>query len=434
MNAYFNTGHNDTTAYWDRLMSVDEMDDELQEMINQNIRLLLLLDDDDIQRREIKWNNKRLNWKEHVERELHTGSFKSKYHMPILLFENLVDKLRDAITVDYVKSMNSTSGNVPIYPEIIAAIGLRFLGGEFPKSLEDVFGVDITSVPRVISMFFNALFDCNELAIKLPQTASEVEQLANGFSSVSSSEGLFDGCVGAIDGWLCQTIQPIDRNIRNKRDYFSGHYQCFGLNIQAICDHKLRFIYFGVTSPGKTGDARAFNKCVHLKQWMDMHLKDTQFFFVGDNAYVLRDELLIPFNGNNMTEAQRTYNFHLSQMRIRIEMAFGRLTTKWRIFRRKLEGSTRTNARICRAAAILHNYVINGTGTVNEDAEDFIVPFPGAPSESLGYLPVQSDYDDPTTLRSQEGNSYRRMAFLRIVQRDGLTRPLHNLVRNEQNY
>ena len=57
------------------------------------------------------------------------------------------------------------------------------------------------------------------------------------------------------------------------------------------------------------------------------------FFLVGDNAYPLSDKLLIPFSGATKHRTYcRTYNFYLSQLRIRIEMAFGRLSTKWRIF------------------------------------------------------------------------------------------------------
>lgn len=124
----------------------------------------------------------------------------------------------------------------------------------------------------------------------------------------------------------------MDPDIINKRQYYSGHYQVFGLNIQAICDAKLRFIYFAIAAPGRTNDARAVQKCTLLQQWLDS-LQDTGYFLVGDNAYVLRDELLIPFSGNNVPERERAFNVFLSQLRIRIETAFGRLTTKWRIFR-----------------------------------------------------------------------------------------------------
>ena len=58
-------------------------------------------------------------------------------------FDKLVDILK--ITVDKLKSKNSTSGNAPISPLMIVAIGLRFLGGEKAKSLADTFGISISS-------------------------------------------------------------------------------------------------------------------------------------------------------------------------------------------------------------------------------------------------------------------------------------------------
>ena len=429
-----------TKTYWDRLLWLEEQaEDDDPDRTN---RLLFMMMEENKQVRCIKWQNKRLNWQEHIVRELHTGTFGAKYHMPLPQFNKLVNLLRDGITVDAVRSSASTCGNTPIYPELIAGMTLRFLGGEKVKSLEDIFGVDHSSVSRLIELCFTTIVESNhkELQIVLPQSTMELTDLARGFDSISSGDGLFYSCVGAIDGWLCSTIQPIDGDdvIANKRDYFSGHYQCFGLNVQAICDHRLRFIYFSVAAPGKTGDARAFNKCVKLNKWVDKFLKGSPYFFVGDNAYVLCDELLITYSGRNMTEAQRTYNYFLSQMRIRIEMAFGRLTTKWRIFRAKLENSTKKNAMICRVAAILHNFVINET-TIDETVDGFIESFPGAPSEAMGYLPVHGDDEDDegnfsaTMETSGAGVSHRRQAFLHIVQRDGMTRPLHNILRNNNN-
>ena len=87
-----------------------------------------------------------------------------------------------------------------------------------------------------------------------------------------------------------------------------------------------------------------------------------------------------------MTETQRTFNYFLSQLRIRIEMAFGRMTTKWRILRWNLENGTRRNSRIIRVYATLHNYVINETNP-DEDEEDFVVPHPHTPN-NLGYTPT----------------------------------------------
>lgn len=413
--------------HWENLSWLEEIDQD-EETNRHDILQLVAIFITNKQKRSIKWKNDRLNWNEHVQRELHTKTFEPKYHMPLRSFSRLVHILLSHITIDVTKSRNSTSGNDPIYPELIVAIGLRYLGGEMVKSLEDIFGVDDASVARVINLFFDAVLTNDSLQIRMPQSAEEFKDLADGFNALSGADGLFHGCIGALDGWLCCTVQP--RDVTNQRDYFSGHYQCFGLNIQAICDHKLRFIFFAVTSPGKTGDARAFNKCIKLGRWIDAKLKNTGFFLVGDNAYVLRDELLIPFSGSSITEVQRTYNFFLSQLRIRIEMAFGRLTTKWRIFRRKLENGTKRNSIICRVAAVLHNFVINEMEPMEETAEDFVAEYPGA-ANGLGYLPTFGDDEDTSgNYINSQGVSQRREAFVRIVQAHGMNRPTHNILRN----
>jgi hypothetical protein len=70
---------------------------------------------------------------------------------------------------------------------------------------------------------------------------------------------------------------------------------------------------------------------------------------VGGNAYVIEEHLLIPFSGSQRREEyKRTYNFYLSQCRIQVEMVFGQLTIKWRIFCSNLEVS------INKASTIVH--------------------------------------------------------------------------------
>jgi hypothetical protein len=44
------------------------------------------------------------------------------------MFDDLVEELRIPLTILFVQLMRSTSGNKPIYPEVIVAIGLRILG------------------------------------------------------------------------------------------------------------------------------------------------------------------------------------------------------------------------------------------------------------------------------------------------------------------
>ena len=63
-------------------------------------------------------------------------------------------------------------------------------------------------------------------------------------------------------------------------------------------------------------------------------------FLVGDAAYKLTEHLLTPFTGSQrLDQGKDAFNFYLSQVRIRIEMAFGQLTNKFRILKKVMSGS-----------------------------------------------------------------------------------------------
>ena len=48
---------------------------------------------------------------------------------------------------------------------------------------------------------------------------------------------------------------------------------------------------------------------------------------------MLSNRMLIPFSvTSRRDDVNMVYNFYLSKLRIRIKMAFGQLTTKWKIF------------------------------------------------------------------------------------------------------
>ena len=225
----------------------------------------------------------------------------------------------------------------------------------------DIFGMGLRSADRCIDRFLLAVDTSldKDLSLELlPRTEMERTQLALEWNQRSGAGHIFYGMLGAIDGWLCTAERPHD--VTNPSDYFSGHYQRFGYNCQAICDANLRFLHFAVAGPGKVNDAQVFRKLMVLRKWLDE--LPPGFFIGGDNAYQLMNQLLIPFSGADARDIDNdAFNFFLSQLRIRIEMAFGRLTCKWRIFRADLpsmNGGSK-NSMIMRVGARLHNYVIN---------------------------------------------------------------------------
>ena len=336
-------------------------DDDLEDLVAINSVF------DQLRRQcKIKYRHHRKCWQEHRDMLIETDQFANRFRMPPEHWDYLLEGIRDAITVDYEKSRESTGGNDPIYPEIIMAMGLRFLGlGSTPADLADLYGMSMTSCRRCLNMFLNAI-DYNtelpELQVRLPDPTNDtaLRDLADRWENVSTVFRLFENNLGCLDGWLPRTQAP---SVPNQADYFSGHYQCYGLNVQAMCDPDLLFLYVAVAAPGKTNDARAFYRCNDLIQWLEA--LPEEYYSIGDNAYPLSLRMLIPFNKAEIVafgkyaDCARTYNFYLSQLRMRIEMAFGRLTTKWRILRRTLDFKCENNAKLVRVCIKLHNFCIN---------------------------------------------------------------------------
>ena len=271
--------------------------------------------------------------------------------------------------------------------------------------------------------------ECESLAIRLPESAEELKQSADDWNSLSTAGGFFYGVIGAIDGWLCTHNRPA---VDNGLDYFSGHYQTFGTNVQAICDSDLRFIYVAFAAPGKTNDVQAFRKLGALHDWQRRIniAHDRKYFLLGDNAYILNDSLLIPYSGASRRQADKdAFNFYLSQLRIRIKMTFGLLCTKWRIFHRDTTYSMTKMRDIVNGATRLHNFVIDFKLQHNDNSffSDEIDPLEGEPS-SLDYRPTAIAADDAPAQES--GRSDRREWIRAELDACGLQRPLYNIDRN----
>ena len=129
------------------------------------------------------------------------------------------------------------------------------------------------------------------------------------------------------------------------------------MNVQAACDHHCRFQFIGVAGPGVMGDRQALFE-VELGDMIEQ--LPGMFFVVGDAAYTPTEHLL-PILGGEQAKIEKhdNYNFFASQLRIRIEMAFGLMVKKWGILQRPLVCDIGNAKHIICAIARLHNFVIN---------------------------------------------------------------------------
>jgi hypothetical protein len=124
----------------------------------------------------------------------------------------------------------------------------------------DIFcGISETSFYRLIWKVMDLIIDCKELSIDFPTTEEDCTIAAEGFRSVSSGDAIVN-CVSVVDGFLVRIVTPSKEEAKNVRSFFSGHYQAYGVNVQATADHHCRFTFIGVAGPGVMFDREAITQ------------------------------------------------------------------------------------------------------------------------------------------------------------------------------
>ena len=370
-----------------------------------------------------RWDHIRIDWDYHVDKKLHEKMFEKTYRMSFRAFRKLQLMLSSFLMKNTLKCRSSH----PVPMHSVLAIGIRYLTGAKYHDLADVHGVSADTVYKCVHLFMSACLQCPDLEIKMPETASEWDYCRNSFAS-RSYRRIFKHCVGAIDGFFQPTQTPTKKDtVGNQRAYYSGHYKSHGLNCQAVCDGRLKFLYFGVVAPGGTNDSVAFFR-TGISDFLNKTLP-YPLHLVGDAAYIESDHLITPFTGSQKADpCCDAYNYYMSQCRIRIEMAFGRFSGKWSILQQKLKHKLETCSKILNVCARLHNYVIEEDYVdvdINKCSmeEHCITARRDAPF-GMTYLPNVPDVFE------QAGFSHVKLAYLHIIKTYDYRRPHHNVVRN----
>jgi hypothetical protein len=243
------------------------------------------------------------------------------------------------------------------------------------------------------------------------------------------------GCVAALDCFFQRTRRPTVKEAPNVVAYYSGHYESDGLNCQACVSPDLQFMYFGVISPGSTNDNISYPLAKALKTAFDS--LPLGRFGVADTAYTLCEGILIPFTGaERLDQAYDAFNYYLSQLRIRVEMAFVRLVNKFCILSGTISGPLDRASAILIACARLHNYIIREDKPFGDTSEmcpndisklDDIATHPNGPL-GMTYLPVIPNEDFETFY----GISQTREAIVEFIQEHDVRRPMQNLERKKR--
>lgn len=175
----------------------------------------------------------------------------------------------------------------------------------------------------------------------------------------------FPNCLGAIDGKHIRVIKPAHSGSLNR-----NYKQFFSIVLLAVCDAEYNFVAVNVGADGKEGDSTIFKDSKFhralINNEMDIpearRISNTSnetfpFVLVGDEAFMLSDNVMRPYGGSNLTVKKKVFNYRLSRARRYIECTFGILVNKWRIFHRALNVAREFAIKIVNVCCLLHNYV-----------------------------------------------------------------------------
>ena len=259
--------------------------------------------------------------------------------------------------------------NGHIFPSIRLGAALRYFAGGSPYDIVAVFGIGYSEVLSSVWIVVEAINQCPDFKMRYPDSLEEQRVIAAEFAA-ASTPGIRN-CAGAVDGILIWMLKPSLKEATksgvDQKKFLCGRKHKFGLNCQAVSDCRGRILDISMKCGGASADCLAFEASnLHRRLEEGLMKKDVgnnRFVLFGDNAYLNTSYMATPFTnvaGDPNRGAEDNYNFFHSQLRIRIECAFGMLVQRWGILRMAMPrniGITRVVSLVT-ALAKLHNYCI----------------------------------------------------------------------------
>ena len=377
---------------------------------------------------------KRLCLEYQVQLLLEEGQFERYYRMSSRSFELLLCLIAKDLVVNDKMSFKRTRC-VPITPANKLQMVICWLVGGNYNQVRMAGGCSVPFFYTVVWQVVDAINKVQDLALVFPLSIEDLNKTAAQFR-VKSSDQFMTNCIGCIDGWLCRIDVPSKNTVADQKSFYSGHYSAHGVNVQACVDARCCFTAFSCNSPGGMGDALAFENW-GLKGILE-NLVSTHSVF-GDNAYVQSMHCMTPFTKPELnadsTGGRSVFNFLLSQLRIRVEMAFGLLVNKWRLLKKNLRVKIGNIPRLLHCLFRLHNFCIiqnteaNPEYEAEKEVEDIISQTMNS-HEEFWYLSTHHEIkNDESNICIGLGHRVRDI-MVESILRLGLKRSDKNIKRN----
>ena len=251
--------------------------------------------------------------------------------------------------VEHQLNNSQGRGRFPSVPPILQfSVTLRYYAtAGFQSATGDLFGLHQSTVSRVVRKTSQAIASLSPTIIKIP---SNEESLTTNLYFLNYSN--FPGVTGIVDGthvWIQSPGGESAELYRNRKGWFS-------LNVQVVCNEKHKFINVVARWPGSVHDSRIWQ---NSRIRRDLEEGKLQGVILGDSAYPLSKQLLVPFDYPCSSGKHGRFNRALCRCRVFIEQTIGNWKRRFPVLAFKIRKSPEDAAVIVVATAVLHNLCVD---------------------------------------------------------------------------
>jgi hypothetical protein len=281
-------------------------------------------------------------------------TFTNFLRLPPDMFDELLDRVGPRITKMH------TRYRAPLEPGLKISLTLRHLAsGNKYSSMKFAWRVPHNTISLVVREVCSAIIDeyMDEVLV-CPTTPASWRIIADKFYRKWN----FPHTCGALDGKHVACRCP-----RKSGSLYFNYKGFYSIVLLALVDADYKFIWADVGGAGSASDAQVYNDS-ELKEYAENgtlglpdpeplpnDTQDIPYFFVGDDAFGLRPNMMKPYSQRGLQNDERIFNYRLSRARRVVENAFGILANRFQILLTTMQHEPSTVKLIVKTCLILHN-------------------------------------------------------------------------------
>ncbi|XP_067234557.1 putative nuclease HARBI1 [Chanodichthys erythropterus] len=226
------------------------------------------------------------------------------------------------------------------------------------RLVANTFHIPRATVHRIVHRIAKAILGLLDVIVTFPRP-EDLPVIGQGFAALTGSP-VFQNAVGSIDGCQVRIKTPSEDVVcyLNRKLFHS-------INLQAMCDHKMRFLDIFVGYPGSVHDSRVLKNSPFFTQ---QKYPPQGYYILADGGYPCLSQpvtIITPYREPVNDPAKRRFNRVFSRGRCIIERAFGVMKSRWRsIFFKALEVHHTFAPKVIACCCVLHNICIDNRDTV----------------------------------------------------------------------